>query len=47
MNWIRDAWTWADHLVQHGDVASQSMLLIILVLGVVLLGSWVSSRLAL
>lgn len=47
MNSVREGWTWVDHLVQRSDAAGQSMLLIILVLGVVLLGSWVRSRFAL
>ena len=47
MNAVTEAWTWADHLVRRSDATGQSMLLIILVLGIVLLGAWLRSRFAL
>ncbi|HZU43402.1 MAG TPA: hypothetical protein VE994_12060 [Terriglobales bacterium] len=46
MNWLNDVWIWADRLTRKGGPASQSVLLVVLVLAIVLLGSWVQSRIA-
>lgn len=46
MNWVNDVWTWADRLIRQGSATSQTVWMVVLVLAVVLLGSWVQSRIA-
>lgn len=46
MNWIDEVWRWAEHLVGRGGANGQIVFAILLVLGIVLLGSWVQSRIA-
>ncbi len=46
MNWLDELWAWAGHLVARGEATSQIGLGILLLLGVVLLGSWLQSRIA-
>ncbi len=46
MNWVDELLTRADHLIRQGDATSQIVLAAVLLLGVVLVGSWVQSRIA-
>lgn len=46
MNWVDEVWTWVEHLVGGSGANGQIVTAIVLLLGVVLLGSWVRSRIA-
>ena len=46
MDWVNQVWKWCDHLIGHSGTMTQAGMLIVLVLGVVLLGSWAMSRIA-
>ncbi len=46
MNWVDELWRWADQLVGRSDATGQIVLAAVLLLGVVLVGSWVQSRIA-
>ncbi len=46
MNWVNELWTWTNHVMGGGDATSQITMAVVLLLCVVLLGSWVQSRIA-
>ena len=46
VNWLNDIWTWSERLTRQGGPTGQTVWLVFLVLAVVVLGSWVQSRIA-